>query len=110
MKLIDTVDVLGTPYTIKEKNMVEDHELEVTDGYCDYTTKEIIIAAIGERPGSVGDLNDYKRKVIRHELVHAFLFESGLGSESWGHNEEIVDWIAYQFPKMNEVFEELGAI
>ena len=37
------------------------------------------------------------KKVIRHELVHAFLFESGLSVNSWADNEEIVDWIAIQF-------------
>lgn len=90
--------------------MVEDHELEQCDGYCDHTTKEIVIAASYERPDSVGDLDEYRKRVIRHELVHAFLFESGLGSESWGHDEEIVDWIAYQFPKMQQAFKELNAI
>jgi hypothetical protein len=37
------------------------------------------------------------------------LFESGLGADSWGINEEIVDWIAYQFPKMAAAFEKVGA-
>ena len=48
-------------------------------------------------------------KVIRHELVHAFIFESGLCECcSWADNEELVDWIARQFPKMNKVFSELN--
>lgn len=39
-----------------------------------------------------------------------FLFESGLGADSWGINEEIVDWIAYQFPKMAEAFGKVDAL
>lgn len=48
-------------------------------------------------------------KVIRHELVHAFILESGLCECcTWAENEELVDWIARQFPKMNKVFSELN--
>ena len=110
MVIIDAVDVLGEIYTITQKNMVEDPELEQCDGYCDHTTKTIVVADVQERPGTVADLDAYKKRVLRHELVHAFLFESGLGNESWGHDEEIVDWIAYQFPKMLDTFKYLDSI
>jgi len=110
MQLVDVVNVLGTPYTVTKKNIVEDPELERCDGYCDHTTKVIVIADIPARPGSLEDLETYSQGVIRHELVHAFLFESGLGCESWGNNEEIVDWIAQQFPKMLEAFAGIDAI
>ena len=110
MQLMDNVDVLGTVYTITKKNMVEDPELEQCDGYCDHTTKSIVIADIADKPGNVSNMEEYMKKVTRHELVHAFLFESGLGAESWGVNEEIVDWIASQFPKMLEAFAEIDAI
>lgn len=110
MQIIDVVNVLGTDYTIKKMNMVEEPELEQCDGFCDHTTKTIVISDIQERPGSVEDLDTYTKGVIRHELVHAFLFESGLGADSWGIDEEIVDWIAYQFPKMAEAFEKVDAL
>ena len=43
---------------------------------------------------------------IRHELVHAFAYESGLAENSpWAFNEEMTDWIAIQFPKMLKAFE-----
>lgn len=110
MQMIDVVNVLGTPYTVTKKNMVEEPELEQCDGFCDHTTKSIVISDIIERPGSVEDLDTYIKGVIRHELVHAFLFESGLGADSWGINEEIVDWIAYQFPKLAEAFTKVDAL
>ena len=105
-----TVNVLGTKYTIKESNKVTDFNLENNDGYCDHTTKNIVIDTFKDLPGSLEDLQSYKMLVLRHELVHAFLFESGLANCSWANNEEIVDWIAFQFPKMQQVFEQCNAI
>lgn len=105
-----TVDVLGTKYNITESNSVKDISLNNADGYCDYSTKQIVIDTFQDSPGSLADLDKYKKQVVRHELIHAFLFESGLGAESWGTNEEIVDWIAFQFPKIAEAFAKVGAL
>ena len=99
-----TVDVLGTEYTIIESDRVQNTNLNNMDGYCDHSTKKIVIDTFQNQPGSMEDLDKYRNHVIRHELVHAFLFESGLGCESWANNEEIVDWIAYQFPKIAKAF------
>ena len=108
-----TVNVLGTEYTIKKSNKVEDLSLESCDGYCDHTIKTIVIDTFKnykELPDTLSDIDDYEKKVIRHELVHAFLFESGLSGNSWAKEEEIVDWIANQFPKLMEAFEQCNAI
>jgi hypothetical protein len=50
---------------------------------------------------------------LRHEIIHCFLHESGVwgsssGADSWAMNEEMVDWIAMQFPKILKVFKQLG--
>lgn len=56
------------------------------------------------------------KKDLRHEIIHAFLFESGLSSNTnccfgaWAEYEEMVDRIAIQFPKILKVFEEAGCI
>ena len=105
-----TVNVLGVKYTIKESDKVADSNLENADGYCDFTTKTIVIDTFKDSPNSFKDLESYRKQVIRHELIHAFLYESGLDSCSWGRNEEIVDWIACQFPKMLNVFEQSKVI
>lgn len=107
------VNVLGAKYNIVQKDKKTDNtleNLENVDGYCDYTIKKCVIDTFLPAPGSLVDLEAYKKQVIRHELVHAFLFESGLGSSSWASNEEIVDWIAFQFPKMLEAFKEANAL
>lgn len=105
-----TVEVLGVPYKIIESNREEDNSLEESDGYCDYSTKKIVIDTFRNKPGSMEDLAKYKKKVIRHELIHAFLHESGLDANSWAGNEEIVDWIAIQFLKLTEAFGKAEAL
>lgn len=105
-----TVDVLGITYNIKESNKVDDMILLNSDGYCDSSNKTIVIDTFQETPESLADLKEYRKQVLRHELVHAFLHESGLASNSWGKEEEIVDWIALQFPKMAEAFKKAKAI
>ena len=61
------------------------------------------------------NLDSYKKKVLRHEIVHAFLYESGLWNNSgdirsWGQSEEIADWIAIQSPKIFRAFKDVDAL
>lgn len=101
------VNVLGTMYTIQESNKVDDPALEECDGYCDDTVKLCVIDSMNCSDAMAKqNMSEYKKKVIRHELVHAFLFECGLAENSWANNEEIVDWIANMFPKMKVAFEK----
>jgi hypothetical protein len=104
------VDVLGTEYKVIRSTASKDYNLRNIDGYCDNTSKRIVIDAMIPMPGTVDDLDKYAMQVVRHELVHAFLFESGLSGNSWANNDEIVDWIAIMFPKMLEAFYDAGAI
>ena len=105
-----TVDVLGTEYSIIESDKVQDTNLNDMDGYCDHSVKKIVIDTFQNEHGSMEDLDKYRSHVIRHELIHAFLYESGLGCESWADNEEIVDWIAFQFPKIAKAFAKANVI
>ena len=110
-KMLRVVSVLGTPYTIFVGTTIDFPDLSDCDGYCDTTIKRIVVSDMSEaegRPGAKADLNHYKRKVIRHELIHAILFESGLSNNSWAENEELVDWIAIQFPKLEALFQQAG--
>lgn len=108
-----TVHILGTVYTVKEQSEGENERLESCDGYCDWTTKEIVVKR--EIEGTLSNMEVYVRKVLRHEIVHAFLLESGLheGSapvDGWAWNEEMVDWIARQGQKIYAAWKEVGAI
>lgn len=107
------INVLGTEYTIQEATKATDPALNDCDGYCDKTTKVIVVTQ-HDADCDLGDFEVYKKKVLRHEIIHAFLFESGL-HENWqhmptGHDETYVDWIAVQFHKLMKAFEEAGCL
>ena len=108
------VNILGTEYTIEERTDEEDATLKGLDGYCDKTIKLIVITK--PTPDcNLGDWEWYRKKIMRHEIIHAFLFESGLHENyehpnRYGHEETTIDWIAVQFPKMLEVFKEVGCL
>lgn len=109
------INILGAEYTIKYCKE-EEHELlngKYRDGCTDVSAKEIIVC----EKKSDCELQNYeawKKVVLRHEIIHAFLFESGLDTSTcnvvggWATNEEMVDWFAIQFPKIQRVFAELG--
>ena len=95
------ISILGVPYTLEYRKKAKDTNLEHCDGYCDFSTKTIVVkdytAAERKEPMSMADLEAYKRKCMRHEITHAFLYESGLSINSlnldgsWATNEEMVD-------------------
>lgn len=109
--VVKKINVLGTEYTIEYLKKEEDQYLKkgTVDGYCDQSSKRIVLRAKDETD-ELDDYSVYLKKNTRHEIVHAFLFESGFGSNfqhtAWGHEETMVDWIAYQFPKMLQVFKD----
>lgn len=105
------INVLGTEYTLAESNESTDCRLVDHDGFCDTSTKECVIDEMKDAsPDMKRNLPEYKKSVKRHELIHAFLYESGLDVSSWAQNEEMVDWIAIQFPKLLKAFEEADAL
>lgn len=102
------VNVLGSEYTIYFVEKTKDEILQNgNDGYCDHSVKKIVVEDFKKEKGALEDLGQYKNQVLRHELVHAFLHESGLDVCSWAKNEEMVDWIAIQIPKICEIMEEI---
>lgn len=104
------LNILGTKYDFQGSEAREDVRLTDIDGYCDYTTKKIRYENNYNKNDPVG-IDDYEvitKATKRHEIVHAFLFESGLSDLS--ENEMVVEWIAVQFPKMLKVFNHVGAL
>lgn len=109
--LFSVVHVLGEMYTIRQTEEENDAKLKGRDGYTDTSIKECVIDSMRvSEPDDKANLEEYKKSVIRHELIHAFLYESGLDACSWAMNEEVIDWIAIQFPKMKRTFEEAGCL
>lgn len=103
------INILGVNYKVVFCTKEEDSLLETVDGYCDNTTKEIIIQWFEDEPMNHSNMYEYTKRCIRHEIVHAMLFQCGLDSNSvkqWARNEEMVDWIAIQLHKLNKVCHE----
>lgn len=114
------VKILGTTYTIRRVNFGADEFIDSNGlgGYCNGTAKQIVILNLETLPPMKDEprevLDRKERETLRHEVIHAFLHESGLAWNSlpveraWAQNEEMVDWIAIQFPKILKVYQELG--
>ena len=108
------VNILGSEWSMKFGNEKEYPNLTNADGYIDLSTREIVVDDMEASQGQIGakaDLESYQKQVVRHEIIHAFLLESGLDSnsnsaDSWAVNEEMVDWFAIQSPKIFKVFNE----
>lgn len=103
------INVLGTEYEVILKGKEADYpNLKRGDGYIDHSIKTIVVADFEPDDYSIQDLNRYENKVLRHEIVHAFMYESGLDiCSEWGRDETLVDFIALQIPKMAKVMNEL---
>lgn len=116
------VHILGECYSIRFVRHEDDAYLKDNGlcGYTDLVEREIVIAFSNTVPGredaslTVHILSE--QKTLRHEIVHAFLVESGLDSDSialnsaWARNEEMVDWFAIQGPKIIKAWQEADAL
>ena len=118
--MVKKISILGTDYKVRTKVPVsKDDELINRFGYCSVKGRRIVVADLNTIDGWKNESEDVKlrqeRDTLRHEIIHAFLAESGLyGSstnvECWALNEEMVDWFALQLPKMIKVFRQLDCV
>ena len=116
--MVNSVNVLGTEYKVETHKISEDNTLKSNgwSGYCDETLKLIVVADTSEEEYYPNMTDEAKlimtKEILRHEITHAFLDESGLQSSSlqyssgWAVNEEMVDWFALQSPKIFKAFKD----
>ena len=116
------VNILGQNYHVVVKKYADDEAFAKNsiDGYCDWYTKDIVVCDMNTWPGweheTKATVRVSMKQTLRQEIVHAFLYESGLADSSfagagpWAKNEEMVDWIALQGPKIYKVWEDAGAL
>lgn len=125
-KLPCTINVLGTPYRVEMRKRDDDHELQSGNGaYCHAYHRIIVIGDLSTYPGNVEkETKKYDMVAVlavecenlRHEIMHAYMNESGLSSnafvynQSWPKNEEMIDWFAIQSPKIFATYKELGIL
>lgn len=110
----ESVNILGNEWKIVFRKISEDKDLEDAEGYASTSSNTIVIRS--ENLENAENFERYQKRVLRHELIHAFLQESGLAQNSiedagaWARNEEMVDWFAIQSPKIFKVFTELDLL
>lgn len=119
---MQTVSILGAVYTISVKKYDEDEAFSrrSIDGYCDSLTQRIVVCDMSTYKGWEHEPQETveaaQKETLRHEIVHAFFSESGLADSSfsvegaWAKNEEMVDWIALQGPKLCAAWKEAGCL
>lgn len=113
------IKILGSKYEIEKRKIEDDPMLQNEHllGYCCYHLKKIVIAEMPKEGWWEYTTDEEKelqsKSTLRHEIIHAFLYESGLYGEAhipqngWALNEEMVDWIALQSPKIYKCFKKL---
>ena len=116
------LNVLGTVYAIEKRKFSDDESFEENGwaGYCADYEKKIILLDLTTAPGWKTEAPEivkrYESETIRHEIIHAFLNESGLKQNCnssigpWSKNEEMVDWFAIQGPKIMEAWRKAGCL
>ena len=99
---MEVISILGILWRIKFNEKLDDKDVDAQSD-----PHEKIIRVSDDIEDGV-DVN----RILRHEIIHAFLYESGLGfnweHKPYGHEETMVDWLAIQYPKIKKVFEKLG--
>ena len=106
------VNILGTDYEIRKVGVKEYPKLSTmnANGLAELYSKELIInAEMNSKSGEeFANFKGFENKVIRHEIIHAFFHESGL--VDYTADEDLVNWIALEFPKILKAFQKADCL
>ena len=105
-----TVNILGTEYKLEYKNLEDDKRLEGLGAYINFVTKNIVVSNLENDTSTDEEKALMQKRYLRHEVIHGYLYESGLNDESWGTNEEMIDFFAIQFEKIHKTYKNIGAL
>lgn len=116
------VNILGAEYFFRFAKYDDDPSFKQLncDGYHDGPARVMAVCDLNTHPSYANESKEHRREqmrvVARHEIEHAFLYQSGLSSSgnqfggSWALNEEMVDWHAIQMPKIVAACKQVGAL
>lgn len=104
-------------YELHRVNTNDVNVQDGVDGRCDSYLKNIYVVNCLERYGNPDIEKPFKYyylhelEILKHEIIHAFLNESGLKHEThssctWSQNEEMIDWFAIMFDRIHLTFIE----
>ena len=99
-----TFDILGTTYTLHYNDKI--CAKNDANGLAELYAKKIILSLRGyDDEHAFEKIEKYYQKVLRHELVHAFLFE--MGFTEYTNDETLVDALAVKMPQIIELMKEV---
>lgn len=90
------VNIKGQDYEIKFEKEPIINDCDVCLGLAEFDTKTIRL---------LKDLDFQKDNIIAHELIHCYLYESGL--TRWASDELLVQWIAMNIFNIVVAFEKI---
>ena len=106
------VSILGQKYIIRKLTDSEYPKLGKLEanGLAELYSKELIInSEMNPKSGQeYANFDDFEKKVIRHEIIHAFFHEAGL--MDYCSDETLVDWLALQMPKIKKAMKDTNCI
>lgn len=114
------IDILGSKYLIILCHQEKNEQLKDRNAYGYTTIHEKLIVAANDGRAYYGKSDVYIinaiKRTLRHEIFHAFMDESGLIGNAlpyngpWPFNEEMIDFVAIQAPKIFEVYNKLDLL
>ena len=103
-----TLDILGAKYNVRIVNR-SNLKMQEADGIAEIYSKEILLCQDEKNDDNAFDnIEDYYRKVLRHEAFHAMFAEMGV--RKWFEDEELVDMLAMQYPKIKAIMDKCDAV
>jgi predicted Fe-S protein YdhL (DUF1289 family) len=103
------INVFGQPYTVRigKRNEMPSC-MKDKSGYTDRSIHEIGIWEIrnSTQHNDMQDLASKMKETLRHEIVHAALFESGLLDNRNYDHEEIADWLSIKAHALHEIMAD----
>lgn len=103
------LNILGTEYQIIKQSEAENPKMAGSTGLCEWISKKIIIDdSYRDAPDALEDIDEYIHKTLRHEAFHALFAEMGM--RKWLEDEELVDMLAMQYPKIKEIMDKCDSM
>lgn len=102
------VCILGTDYTIRVVSANDERlSYQEASGTCEAYSKELYVKDFTAEndPKQYKCIDEYCKKVLRHEIVHAVFFEAGLSK--YFEDEDLTETLAHLAPKMAKIMEDI---
>lgn len=103
------VNILGQQYEVVFEAEDDNPKLKDADGICEIYSKKLILnTSYIDDPDCFDNIAEYVHKVLRHEAFHALFAEMGI--KGWFRDEELVDMLAMQYPKIRRIMDECDSL